>query len=214
MGVVERPGVTRDVPCSRTWVAYGKRGRQTMERRKFIIGAGALATGSAAAVGTGAFSSAQLDDRTVNVNVAGDANSFIQLNPTSQFAGYDDNETLELDFTELESSVFGDEEGINPQSTYVFEEVFEMVKIGTGEDHDYNFKIEPDGFDVDIELTSAGSAEGNAGPSEGTDLTEPWGFGGQPTSVFVDITIHATESPDEQGTGGTLTIIADDPDEI
>ena len=42
-----------------------------MERRKFIIGAGALATGSAAAVGTGAFSAAEAD-RAVEVDVVND----------------------------------------------------------------------------------------------------------------------------------------------
>lgn len=54
------------------------RGHTTMERRKFIIGAGALASGSAAAVGTGALSQSNIT-RDSQVSVATDANGWIQL---------------------------------------------------------------------------------------------------------------------------------------
>ena len=49
-----------------------------MERRKFVIGSGALATGSAAAMGTGAFTSVEAD-RDVTVEVADDADAFLAL---------------------------------------------------------------------------------------------------------------------------------------
>ena len=42
-----------------------------MKRRKFLIGAGSLAAGSAAAMGTGAYSYAEAD-RTVTVDTTGD----------------------------------------------------------------------------------------------------------------------------------------------
>ncbi|WP_262175039.1 hypothetical protein [Haloarcula laminariae] len=50
-----------------------------MNRRKFLIGAGSLAAGSAAAMGTGAFTSVSAN-RTVSVNTASDANAFLALN--------------------------------------------------------------------------------------------------------------------------------------
>ena len=115
MGDVERPGVTRDVSCSRTRVACGNRGRPTMERRKFIIGAGALATGSSAAIGTGAFTTASLQDRSVSVSVADDSNAQIALS-----AG--DNPDISADENgELEINLTGENgEGVNIGSVYTW----------------------------------------------------------------------------------------------
>jgi len=63
-----------------------------MERRKFLIGAGSLAAGSAAAMGTGAFTSVSAT-RTVNVSTAGDSNAYLEMDPTvgqnSTYAGTD-----------------------------------------------------------------------------------------------------------------------------
>ena len=50
----------------------------TMERRKFVIGAGALATGSAAAIGSGAFTSVEAD-RDVDVQVVGDQSAMLEI---------------------------------------------------------------------------------------------------------------------------------------
>gem|GEM_PF-1264017 len=128
MGVVERPRVTRDVPCSRMRVACGNRGQPTMERRKFIIGAGALATGSAAAVGTGAFSAAEVE-RAVNVEITDDSASLVGLEPgpetgdvvttesqgnsNGSFTG--DADALVIDLSNGYDSM---DTGVNPDSTY------------------------------------------------------------------------------------------------
>lgn len=53
-----------------------------MERRKFVVGLGALASGSAAAMGTGAFTSVEAD-RGINVDTASDANAFLGLQQVS-----------------------------------------------------------------------------------------------------------------------------------
>jgi|AntRauMinimDraft_4_1070384.scaffolds.fasta_scaffold00056_10 hypothetical protein len=50
-----------------------------MERRKFIIGAGALATGSAAAMGTGAVTSSTINDRKATISVTDDSNGQVGL---------------------------------------------------------------------------------------------------------------------------------------
>ena len=54
-------------------------------RRKFLAGLGALASGSAAAIGTGAFTSVEAD-RTVNVAVADDANAYLGLDDIDESA--------------------------------------------------------------------------------------------------------------------------------
>ena len=98
-----------------------------MQRRKFMIGAGALATGTSAAVGTGAFSSASLGERTVAVDVAGDSNAQIGL-----VAG-DVSDVSEKSNGEIELSLTGDGEGegVNTNSVY---------KWGTGDDN-YAFAL-------------------------------------------------------------------------
>ena len=57
--------------------------KTTMQRRKFLIGAGALASGSAAAIGTGAFTSVEAD-RDVTVEVADDADAFLALSESGE----------------------------------------------------------------------------------------------------------------------------------
>ncbi|WP_436903002.1 hypothetical protein [Halovenus halobia] len=52
-----------------------------MERRKFLIGAGSLAAGGAAALGSGAFSSVRAD-RTVSVSTASDADALLAFDTT------------------------------------------------------------------------------------------------------------------------------------
>ena len=102
-----------------------------MERRKFVIGAGALATGSAAALGTGAFSSVEAD-RDVTVEVAGDAEAYLGLEagsgPTAEEIVDESGDIVELDFSGL-----GDEggDGINKRATTVFEDVLKVTNQGT-----------------------------------------------------------------------------------
>ena len=91
-----------------------------MERRKFVVGLGALATGSAAAVGSGAFSAAFVGGRDADITVSGDENSLLALQPgydlggetvSEEFIGYENNQ-LEINLTGAEG------EGVNVNSTY------------------------------------------------------------------------------------------------
>ena len=87
-----------------------------MERRKFVIGLGALASGSAAAMGTGAFTAAELDGRTANIGVVNDSNGLIGLKAgSSEYvtnSGGSGNELM------IDLSSTGGGEGVNPNSTY------------------------------------------------------------------------------------------------
>lgn len=97
-----------------------------MERRKFLIGVGSTAVGTSALVGSGAFSSATVEDRGVEVNVADDANAYLALVETSPYANNAGNQ-LELDF----GSNGNGGHGVNEDSSYTFEEVFEVQNQGT-----------------------------------------------------------------------------------
>ncbi|WP_141212089.1 hypothetical protein [Halorubrum ezzemoulense] len=66
-----------------------------MNRRKFLIGAGSVAAGGAAAIGTGAVETISTD-RDFAVDVAGDGQAFLGLdpNPDSQFVVTDSNQNI------------------------------------------------------------------------------------------------------------------------
>ncbi|WP_094524957.1 hypothetical protein [Halorubrum sp. Eb13] len=68
-------------------------------RRKFIAGLGALATGSAAAIGTGATSQIRAE-RSVTASVTGDGSAYLGLEERSEYATYSDGE-LTLQFPTL-----------------------------------------------------------------------------------------------------------------
>ena len=107
-----------------------------MERRKFVIGLGALAAGGSAAIGSGAFTSASTGDRSVEVNVASDSSAFLQIypseGPNGNYAEENGDGELELNFDEDATGQFtGD--GVNPGSEYTFDDVFRINNAGTQE---------------------------------------------------------------------------------
>jgi len=61
-----------------------------MNRRRFTIGLGTLAAGSAAAVGTGAFTSVEAD-RGVSVDVASDSEAFLGISSDSEYVSDGDD---------------------------------------------------------------------------------------------------------------------------
>jgi len=95
-----------------------------MQRRKFIAGVGSLAAGAAAVTGTGAFASVEAT-RSVSVNVAGDANAYLGLEETSEYATMNGKE-LQLQFANNNNG--GD--GINADSVTTFDGVFRMTNNG------------------------------------------------------------------------------------
>ena len=85
-----------------------------MDRRKFLIGAGSLAAGSAAAMGSGAFS-AMSASRDANIDVVTDGNGLIALSPGAQADGrvYEADDGLKIDFTSDQGA-----SGVNIDSRY------------------------------------------------------------------------------------------------
>jgi hypothetical protein len=101
-------------------------------RRKFITGLGALAAGSAAAVGTGAFTSVTAE-RTVEINVAGDESAYLGLDPVSNSPNSDfvevNSEEVSLDFSSSNSNVDGN--GFNPDATTRINDLLRVKNQGT-----------------------------------------------------------------------------------
>jgi hypothetical protein len=126
-----------------------------VKRRKFLIGAGSVFAGGAAATGTGAFSQMSSGDRGVSVEVASDADAYTAITPYTDdegdygpnaiYAGaepngsfspegesFEERDTLELDFSDANSSYFsfgGD--GVNKGSVYEFHNVFQIMNRGS-----------------------------------------------------------------------------------
>ena len=134
MGEVKRP--TRDGPRE-----IG-RGHTTMERRKFVVGLGALASGSAAAVGTGAFTSVEAD-RSITIETAGDANAFLSfekatdsddnVTPNAQeYVELTGDSTVSFDFTNSDATD-GTATGINKNATSTFDNLIDIRNNGSQE---------------------------------------------------------------------------------
>jgi hypothetical protein len=109
-----------------------------MERRKFLIGTGALASGSAAAVGTGAFTSVTAD-RDLTVNVSGDSSAFLAFDledePNADYAQVNNSgdSTLEIaldgSLTDSDGNPSGD--GVNEDAYTVIRDIFTITNQGT-----------------------------------------------------------------------------------
>lgn len=107
--------------------AHDNHGESNMERRKFLIGAGSTAIGSAALIGSGAVSSQQ-SPRDVKVDVVSDTEGTLQFNVTHstlencEYAEIGSDGQLRLRFDGTANS--GD--GLNPNSTYDFDNIFQI----------------------------------------------------------------------------------------
>ena len=105
-----------------------------------MIGVGSLAAGSAAAMGTGAFSYVRAD-RKMEVNVTGDRNAYLRLESTSKYAD-PKNGKLELEFNGSNGQR-GD--GLNKNADSRFDHVFKIKNQGT---NDVRVSIQHDSDDV------------------------------------------------------------------
>ena len=145
MGEVKRP--TRDSPRERG------RGHTTMERRKFLIGAGALASGSAAAVGTGAFTSVTAD-RTVNISTSEDSDAFLAFETgsatNSAYVSENDNGTLSLD---LDADAGAGGSGVNKEGTTQINDIFKIRNQGS---QDVVVYVDPNSISSSDRTTSSG----------------------------------------------------------
>ncbi|MGQ3328880.1 hypothetical protein [Halorubrum sp. FL23] len=137
-------------------------------RRKFIAGLGALATGSAAAVGTGAFTSVQAE-RDLKVETAGDANALLGISPydgpNGQYANVQADSTVDIDFTSNDNAT---DVGLNKNANTNIENVLQITNNGT-QDVRVNVAIEDEdgniGGDVASGLEIGISGDKGGGPT-------------------------------------------------
>lgn len=179
-------------------------------RRKLIAGLGALASGSAAAVGTGAFTTASAQ-RTTQVNVAADSSGYVGISANGPYASGTGNGQLELDFSSSNSQgVFGDGKRLNPDSEYNFDNVFQVANQAAG--GDVRIICTTSGFNLDnLEIEAVGGTGLSSSPQSllAEDYTDPVNAPKlvQPDSFTVDLTMETNGSTDNAA-GGTLTIHA------
>lgn len=176
-----------------------------MERRKFLIGAGALASGSAAAVGTGAFTSVSAD-RNVSVGLAGDDNALLEIAPSDgKNAAYatQDGDTLEINIDDTNDV---DGAGLNDDARTIIRDVFKIRNSGTQDVYVFieNEEI-PDGVGVFSDYP-ANAEEGADDPVPGpTEPTTGIGEGSQSKTGAPDhpkparIKVPTGETMDEIG---------------
>ena len=87
---------------------------------------GALAAGSSAALGTGAFNSASVE-RDMTLEVAGDADAYLALESLNDNYARERDGRLELDFSDRWA--YGD--GVSDQAEYWFDKTFRITNNGT-----------------------------------------------------------------------------------
>ena len=180
------------------------------KRRKFLAGLGALASGSAAAVGTGAFTTASAE-RQVNIRVASDSNGYIGLFDTESPYSSVNNGQVTLSFDDIEGrgegagiGTFDNGKGLNPNSTYNFDDVFRVVEREYG--GQLRMVITTSGFNLEnLEITSDEGesllAEDYSDPSSTPRVDAGDG------ELTASITIETKGSTDTDA-GGALTLHA------
>jgi hypothetical protein len=181
-----------------------------VKRRKFMIGAGSLIAGSAAAVGTGAVTDSS-SARGLKGRVASDKNAYIALEPNdggaghhAQFVEYDSKGELTLNF-----DVIGEGgNGLNPDSVMSFRSAFTITNQNNAGN---NLQV----YDVWIEspnprlsfFTNGGSITG-----EQNAVTIDEDNPNYPDSVPVGVKIDLEGSG--LGQGDDLSSLFDDDDEF
>lgn len=176
---------------------------------------GALVTGSAAAVGSGAFTSVEAD-RDITVEVADDSDAFLRLDanppfPNSEYAEEEDGQ-LVIDIGDTEAGG----QGVNPNAITNLDDVFRMFNQGTQEvEFFFELSEEIEEF-IDIYQIAGGDSstvgeggdtslvgEGNAGSGPG------FGGTGEQLRIGISVDLRGEDAPAPSELGGEVTVFAD-----
>nr|WP_094583570.1 DUF1102 domain-containing protein [Halorubrum ezzemoulense] len=182
-----------------------------MNRRKYLAALGVLGSGTAAAMGTGAFTSVSAS-RDVSVSVADDTNGYLGLsaspNENGEFASVDTSSSgdgeIALDFGASD----GGGSGVGLNSTYNFDDVFRIENQGTQTIYVWaNFSGEDlDDDDIWFYPGSDSDRELNDGSNSVVTLTT-----GQQVNVGVHIDTSVLSSAENQALTASLTADVDVP---
>ena len=177
-----------------------------MNRRKYLAALGVLGSGTAAAMGTGAFTSTSAS-RDVSVSVADDTNGYLGFGTSGSangvFASVSGDE-IALDFDTSD----GGGSGVGLNSTYNFDDVFTIENQGTQTIYVWaNFSGEDlDDDDIWFYPDSDSGRRLNDGSNSVVTLTT-----GQQVNVGVHIDTSVLSSTDNQALTASLTADVDVP---
>ena len=211
--------VSAEPPTADMGRGMGPRETTTMERRKFLIGAGSAAVGSSAIIGSGAFTSVEAE-REVSIEVAGDANAFLTITrarddggtayPNAQeYVEVDDNGEVSLDFTNAEDTEGSSASGINQDAKTIFDNLLDITNNGTQEvvlSVDSDLIASQGGFlGVYVEGEKGNPNDGGGLSNAESGQTVTLGPGESATNIGVYVPKGATD----QVESGTLTFVAE-----
>ena len=184
-----------------------------MDRRKFIIGAGSLAAGGAAAIGSGAFSRTEAT-RAVDVAVENDDSAFLGFNlddstlENSEYASYE-NGSLQLHFDENANTsndgAFGSGTGLNPDSTNYFDNIFQ---IRNQSQDDVKINIDKSNLDNPDDITFYGASLAGDNYNRDSDWSGQINAG---YGVNIGVKIETPDKVDRSWETGYIVVEAYDP---
>ncbi|WP_302082415.1 hypothetical protein [Salinibaculum rarum] len=196
-----------------------------MQRRKFLVGMGSLAAGGAAAMGTGAFTSAEAN-RTVNAAVVADESAYLGLMDSDsglsndEYAKGSGSGKLQLAFDgndqieDPEGFVGGAGSGLGADSTYYFDGVFGVASKSEEQiniDIDWSDLDNPDNFYFYTSYTKPSNYEFTA-PEDHTNRVGNGIVAGSYTGVGV--AIKTPDSLSAEWETGTITVHAESREEL
>jgi len=161
-----------------------------MQRRKLLVGIGALATGGTAAFGTEAFTSLEAE-RNVDVSIVGDASAFLAITPTAgsdnanKYVSKEDDKTVTID---LDGEASGNGSGLNNDALVDLDNLITVLNQGS---QPVSIYVEDDSDAVTFRSSGA-SIEGS---SNSVDIN----VGGE-----VDIGLTVDTLNNNISSGGTL----------
>ena len=176
-----------------------------MKRRTLVLGLGSIGLTGTSILGSGAFSSVQAD-RDVTVNVAGDADALLALEPSDGPNGaYADIEgdTLALNFDGSAEGVDG--EGFNPNAFTRVDDIFSITNQGTQKVGVYIESFDTVD-DVDVELLAQNGTETSI---VGADAAVGLPVGESvPVGLTVDVDGAGPTEGEDVIDGDSITIVA------
>ena len=193
-----------------------------MDRRKFIAAMGSLAAGGAAAMGTGAFTSVEAD-RTLSVDVAGDASAFLSISKATDSDGdvypnaqeyVDIDQTtgeVSLDFTQADDTSGASASGVNSDAKTIFDNLLDITNNGTQEVElsvDSDLIASQGGYlGIYAENTLGDGGSDNSGLSS-SDTSQTVTLAAGEAATNIGVYIPKGTNFDEVS-GGTLTFVAE-----
>ena len=172
-----------------------------MQRRKFLAGMGSLAAGSAAAVGTGAFTFVEAG-RGVTVQTTGDDSAYLKLDG--------DNEYVTDNSGELTIDLGGTSGNGNGGSAFNYDaatRVQGVVTVVNQGPNGLSVSLEGDGGNVSV-VGDIDNVDMDSGEGIYFAVRSPTVASGD--AAFIDVAIVEGPDGDSQvgnGAGGTLTIV-------